>query len=56
MAGEGMTVAKGQTWRRMGATARVMVVVEGYVVYRFKGAMPGLMHWKAFEREFVRVE
>lgn len=51
-----MTVAKGQFWDRQGQTARVMVVVEGWVVFRFKGAMPGLMHWKQFEREFVRVE
>lgn len=56
-----MKVAVGQVWihphpmRRL-TRYRVMAIVEGYVMYRDKHAMPGLLHWKEFERNFVPYE
>lgn len=33
--------------------ARVMAVAEGWVMYRFKNAMPGILFWKDFVKKFV---
>lgn len=33
------------------APARIMGVVEGYVVARYKGCVPWLIHWREFKRE-----
>ena len=48
--------AKGQDWRRMGYTHRVLGVVEGYVVHRVKGRAAYCTYWKDFERNWVLVE
>ena len=53
MATEKPTAKRGQTWLRLDRTARVMAVTEGYVVYRFKGSMAHVMHWRDFERNFT---
>ena len=53
--GETRAAAK-QIWRRFGRDARVLAVLEGYVVFRFKGAPVHAMHWKAFEKNFVLKE
>jgi hypothetical protein len=45
-------VCSGQRWTRFGRECRVMAVIEGYVVFRFKRAMPGICHWRDFEREY----
>jgi len=51
----GATVVKpGQRWRRFDRTARVLGVLEGYVVYRFKGAGVGVMYWRDFEQNFTQ--
>lgn len=51
--GAAPVVAAGQHWCRLGRTARVLGVLEGYVVFRFKRATPGVMHWRDFESNFV---
>ncbi len=33
--------------------ARVMAVGEGWVMYRFKNAMPSVLYWKDFVKKFV---
>lgn len=48
-----MTMAeKGQRWLRLGRTARVMAVVDGWVMYRFPQAAPHCMWWRYFEENF----
>lgn len=32
--------------------ARVMAIGEGWVMYRFKGAMPCLLFWKDFVKKY----
>jgi len=41
-------------WQRPGApnVARVMAIGEGWVMYRFKGAHPGLLYWKDFVKKY----
>lgn len=51
-----MTVTKGQEWRRLGMRFRIMGVIEGDVVYRYKGGSPEIMWWREFEKEFVLTE
>lgn len=46
------SVAAGQRWTRFGRECRVMAVIEGYVVFRFKRALPGICHRRVFEREY----
>ena len=36
--------------------ARVMAVGEGWVMYRFKNAMPCVLFWKDFVKKFVPAE
>lgn len=49
---------KGERWNeigRYGRTCRVMSdLVEGYVMYRFKGAMPYLLHVNDWHKMFQR--
>ena len=51
------TPAKGERWdcRQIPRTCRVMAdPIEGYVMARFKGAMPFLIHVNDWHRKFVR--
>lgn len=50
---EVITVRPRQVWVRLGRPARVMAVIERYVVYRFKGAAVSTMYWRDFENNFV---
>lgn len=50
------SVRAAQRWTRYGRTCRVLTVIEGYVVFRFPRAMPGVCHWRDFERQFKRNE
>ena len=47
-----------QVWRKRvdGRTVRIMAVVEGYVMYRIKGAIPGLLFHKRFIKQYDRWE
>ena len=46
-------VCKGQRWSRLGRTARVMAVLEGWVVYRFPFATPHCSWHRDFESNFT---
>jgi hypothetical protein len=47
-------------WRKIGCDSgrviRVLGVVEGYVVARYKGAMPWLEHVNQWHKRFAAVE
>ncbi len=47
-----------QVWRRRvdGRTVHIMAVVENYVMYRIKGAMPNLLFYKRFIEQYDRWE
>ncbi len=45
-------VRKGQRWQRLGREARVVGVLEGYVIYRFFGASMHCTWWRDFESNF----
>lgn len=42
-------------WLLPGSTriARVMAIGEGWVMYRFKNSMPGVLFWKDFVKKFA---
>jgi hypothetical protein len=42
----------GSRWNYDGRTLRVMAVAEGYVMYRFKGCMVNVTHWKNFLKKY----
>jgi len=42
----------GSRWSYDGRTLRVMAVAEGYVMYRFKGCMVSVVHWKFFVKKY----
>lgn len=52
---DGMMVCAGQRWtrKRDGTEVRVMAVVEGWVMVRFKGAVPFISFWKEFQRNYM---
>ena len=56
MSAKDCTVTKGQQYRRLGRTCRVAGVVDGYVVYRFKGAGMCICYWTDFLKRHVLVE
>ena len=47
---------KGERWlTKDGRTVRVMAdPIEGWVMYRYKGAMPGLLHANDWQQRFAR--
>lgn len=47
--------AVGSRWRRMGFTYKVYGVVDGYVVYRQKGAGMCIQWWRDFVKNHVPV-
>lgn len=51
-------IERGQVWRVNPlygiGEVKVMAFVDDYVVYRSKGAYPGLKHWRQFVTEFQR--
>ena len=50
---ERITVKSRWCWPGSPRIARVMAVGEGWVMYRFKGEMPGVLFWKDFVKKFV---
>lgn len=46
------TCSRGQRWTRCGRVARVLAVLDGYVVFRFPRAPVAAMHHSDFQRNF----
>lgn len=49
-------IERGQVWRDHPlygtGEVKVMAFVDDYVIYRRKGAIPGLSHWREFVTKF----
>lgn len=45
---------KGAAWHDSVGAVRVMGTIDGYVIYRRKGGMPSVQHWRQFTNTHMR--